>query len=217
MIWKQLDQAIAFAAVAHAGQVRKYDGLPYITHPLRVMTILKNTAAIVTEDQLVAAVLHDVVEDTPVSIETIERRFGSGVAALVFDLTDQCHVGNRAARKALERQRQAAISPQAQDVKLADLIDNTASIALCDPNFARIYLKEKQALLEVMTEGDAALYQMARDSLQWGQERLVQHALEKMNGNADTTASPAAAPGFDRQQDEPGSVPGLAGVASITR
>lgn len=225
MIWKQLDSAIAFAATAHAEQVRRYDGLPYITHPIRVMEILHSTAAIVSEDQLVAAVLHDVVEDTPVTIQTIERRFGEGVARLVFDLTDQFvrpEQGNRAARKALERERQSKISPQAQDIKLADLIDNTSSIALHDPGFARLYLEEKRKLLEVMTDGDHALYRRARESLQWGQEQLVQHALEKADGNANTRApaarseqpSPAR---VDRAADGPDTVPGLEGVASIAR
>jgi hypothetical protein len=218
--WKQLDQAIAFAAVAHGGQVRKYDGLPYIVHPLRVMTILHETASIVTEDQLVAAVLHDVVEDTPVSIETIERRFGSAVAAMVFDLTDQFVLpsqGNRAARKQLERERLATISAQAQDIKLADLIDNTSSIAANDPGFARTYLREKELVLEVMNKGDRRLYDRALASLAWGQGQLVQHRLEKADDTRPSTAAPPAAPGLDRQPDGLGPVPGLAGVASIAR
>lgn len=217
MKYVMLDSAIAFAATAHAGQVRKHDGLPYVTHPLRVMTILKETAAVVTEEQLVAAVLHDVVEDTTVTHMTITRRFGETVGTLVWELTDQFVLpsqGNRAVRKTLERQRQATISPQAKDVKLADLIDNTESIARHDPNFAHVYLKEKALLLEVMTEGDAALYRRAWESLQWGQEQLVQHALEKMNGQAP---SPAAATAADRSEDDERPAPGLAGVASIAR
>lgn len=181
-MYKHLDSAIAFAAIAHAGQVRKHDGLPYVTHTIRVMTILHETAAVITEDQLVAAVLHDVVEDTPVRIEAIERRFGAAVAALVFDLTDQFvdpALGNRKHRKELERDRLSRISPMAQDIKLADLIDNTASIAVHDPNFARTYLREKELILEVMTKGDRALYDRALASLRWGQGQLVQHALEK--------------------------------------
>jgi hypothetical protein len=221
MVWRQLDSAIAFAATAHGGQVRKYNGLPYITHPLRVMEILHETAAVVSEDQLVAAVLHDVVEDTPVSIETIERRFGVGVAGMVFDLTDQFlpethRQLNRMARKAAERMRLSVISPQAQDIKLADLIDNTSSIVPNDPGFARTYLQEKQLLLEVMRDGDTALYKRAAESLILGQQALVQHALEKKGGKTTTTQADAAA-GRDRFAHEPGSIPGLAGVASIAR
>jgi (p)ppGpp synthase/HD superfamily hydrolase len=185
MIYKQLDSAIAFGAMAHAGQVRKYDGLPYITHPLRVMEILHATAAVITEDQLVAAVLHDVVEDTFVGIETIERRFGSGVSSLVFDLTDQfTHKAypnlNRARRKELERERLSVIAPQAQDIKYADFIDNTRSIAARDPDFARLYLQEKEATLAVMRSGDPALLALAETVLAEAQQGLVQAALGDM-------------------------------------
>lgn len=183
-MYKQLDSAIAFAATAHAGQLRKFDGLPYITHPIRVMTMLHQHAAAVSEDQLVAAILHDVVEDTPVDIKTIERRFGSTVASLVFDLTDQFTPEaypsmNRFARKAAERTRLASISAQAQDIKLADLIDNTISIVAGDIGFARTYLREKEDLLKVMRDGDPTLLRMADEALQEGQQALVQHALDK--------------------------------------
>lgn len=184
-VWKQLDTAIAFAAVAHAGQVRKYTGLPYITHTLEVMEILHTYAAVVSEDQLVASVLHDVVEDTPVSIETIERRFGPGVASMVFDLTDQfTHAAyphlNRAARKEREAARLGTISRQAQDIKLADLISNTSSIVEHDPGFARTYLAEKARILHVMVDGDPRLYRRAKVALSQGQRALIHKRLENM-------------------------------------
>jgi len=194
-MFKKLDSAIAFAAIAHAGQVRKFTGLPYILHPLAVMEILHAHAAIVTEDELIAAVLHDVVEDTQVTIKDVERRFGSTVAGLVFDLTDQFmdpKLGNRRERKEKERARLATISPQAQSIKYADLIHNTTSIVPNDPDFARVYLKEKAALLEVMTEGDEILYRLVHESLQAGQAALVQHALEKADEHTPSR-SPAAA------------------------
>ena len=183
-VWKQLDKAIMFAAMAHKGQVRKYTGLPYVTHTVEVMTILHETAAIVSEDQLCAALLHDVVEDTEITIETIELQFGPGVAALVHDLTDvftseRYGYLNRRARKYNERIRLSRIASQAQDIKLADLISNTTSIAEYDPGFARVYLAEKAAILDVMVDGDRALMLRAREALWAGEKRLVQHALEK--------------------------------------
>lgn len=180
-IWKNLDSAIAFAATAHAGQIRKHTGLPYVLHPLAVMELVHGNAAIVTEEMLIASVLHDVVEDTEVAHVTIERRFGPTVAALVFDLTDQYvepALGNRAKRKGLERARLAQISNDAATIKYADLIHNTQSIVEHDRGFAGVYLKEKQAILEVMTQGDAVLYDMACASLAAGQEQLLQDALK---------------------------------------
>jgi hypothetical protein len=69
--------------------------------------------------------------------------------------------GNRKARKALDRAHTAKASPAAKTIKLADLIDNTKSIVEHDPEFARVYLAEKAALLEVLKEGDQVLWAMA--------------------------------------------------------
>jgi (p)ppGpp synthase/HD superfamily hydrolase len=112
-----------------------------------------------------AALLHDVVEDTPVSIKEIKDEFGPRVAALVSDLTDvsKPEDGNRATRKELDRQHTAKASPDAKTVKLADLISNGKSIIKDDPNFAKVFMKEKAALLDVMTEGNIILLKQASD------------------------------------------------------
>jgi hypothetical protein len=217
-MFERVNSAIAFAAIAHSGQVRKYDGLPYVTHPIAVMEIFFTHASISTEDEMIAAVLHDTVEDTFVKISDIERRFGSTVASLVFDLTDQFVLpeqGNRAQRKTLERERLAKISPAAQSIKYADLIHNTASIVPNDPGFAGTYLREKEALLAIMREGDATLLAMAEKSLAIGQTHLMHLKLENKNGFTASPRPPAPRP--DRVADDAASVPGLAGVASITR
>ena len=82
-----LERAIQFATQAHKGQFRKYTGEPYITHPLAVMEIVKGVPGH-TPEMLVAAVLHDVVEDTDVSLMEIQEEFGDAVSDLVLHLTD---------------------------------------------------------------------------------------------------------------------------------
>lgn len=156
-------RALVFAAKAHTDvcQVRKYTGEPYIVHPIEVMMIT-STAAEYDEDMLAAALLHDVVEDTPVELWQINAQFGDRVSELVHELTEPDWPGNRKARKAAERGRLAQISPAAQTVKLADLISNSGTIVTLDPDFARVYLREKAAILQVMTKGDAVLYERAR-------------------------------------------------------
>ena len=219
MKYAMLDSAIAFAAMSHAGQIRKHTGLPYVLHPIAVMQLVHDHADNPSEDQLVAALLHDVVEDTTVSLDTIARRFGVEAARLVFELTDQYvdpTLGNRAARKEMERDRQRKISAQAQTIKYADLIHNTESITRFDPGFARVYLKEKEALLSVMRWGDPTLLAMADESLADGQAQLVQHALEKADEHTRPRNTAAPAPAADDPADA-GAAPGLAGVASIAR
>lgn len=157
------EKARVFAEAAHAGinQRRKYTGEPYINHPAAVVDLVRGVPH--TPEMLAAAWLHDVVEDTPVGLETIIIEFGSEVALLVNHLTDisRSSHGNRAARKAIDRAHTAKASPAAKTIKLADLIDNSRSIVAHDPDFARVYIAEKALLLEVLREGDAALWAMA--------------------------------------------------------
>lgn len=174
----RLQRTIAFADGAHSavGQMRKYTGDPYIIHPVEVCTILMMQAdpVNVTEDMLHAAILHDVLEDTSMTAATLRQRFGINVTRLVRELTGPAKLedGNRAARVAINRAHTALASPEGQSIKLADLISNTKSIVQHDPAFARIYLPEKIALLEVLREGDSRLYAMA--------ERLTQEGLQKL-------------------------------------
>jgi (p)ppGpp synthase/HD superfamily hydrolase len=158
-------KALEFATVAHAGQKRKYTGEDYIVHPIEVMEIVKTVSH--TPEMLAAALLHDVVEDTNVSLEDIRLSFGNDVADLVFWLTDVSKLedGNRATRKSLDRAHIANASPDAMTIKLADLISNTASIMEYDANFAKVYLKEKKLLLEVLTKGNDELMKTAKDKI----------------------------------------------------
>lgn len=158
-------RARAFAHAAHhsISQVRKYTGEPYIAHPAAVVELVRSVPH--TEVMLAAAWLHDVVEDTPIALDVIEQQFGPEVAALVEQLTDvsRREDGNRKARKAIDRAHTAKASPETKTIKLADLIDNSRSIVGRDPEFAKVYLEEKAALLEVLTEGDPTLYAMAAE------------------------------------------------------
>lgn len=161
---KKLAQALVFASRAHAGvkQVRKYTGEPYINHPLEVLNWVATVPH--TEAMLCAAVLHDTVEDTACTLDDVRAVFGEEVADLVGWLTDVSTPadGNRKVRKEKDRQHTAAAPAAAKTVKLADLISNSLSIAQHDPAFAKVYMAEKRALLEVLTEGDPALYSTAK-------------------------------------------------------
>ena len=156
-------RAKAFAVQAHTSIVhlRKYTSAPYAVH-------LENVAALVatvTDDPqtLAAAWLHDVVEDTPTTLEDVEREFGRPVAELVGSLTDVSRPGdgNRALRKGRDREHLAQASAAAKTIKLADLIDNCRDICRNDPKFAKVYLAEMKELLEVLRDGDDRLYGQA--------------------------------------------------------
>ena len=169
--------ADAFAAAAHAavGQVRKYDKQPYINHPREVRLILLEFATDgVTPEQEAAALLHDVVEDTGVTIELVQGTFGDGVADLVSDLTDvsKPEDGNRKARKQKDLEHTASASTRAKSIKACDLISNTRSIVQHDPDFARVYLKEKRNLLAVMSDADPGILKLAYETLNEAERTL---------------------------------------------
>lgn len=167
MLRNTKERALLFATAAHAavGQVRKYTGEPYIVHPIEVAELVM-TVPTHTPEMVAAAYLHDVIEDTQVTIDVIVNEFGPEVANLVLWLTKvgEAEHGNRAARKELDREYLAQAPPEAQTVKLADLIANTKSIVEHDPAFAEVYMREKLALLQVLRKGDHDLWVRAYEN-----------------------------------------------------
>ena len=151
--------------MAHKDQKRKYTGDPYIVHPIAVSEIVKTVAH--TDEMVAAALLHDVVEDTPVTIDEIKIKFGSKVAELVGWLTDisRPEDGNRKTRKTLDRKHSAEAPADAQTIKVADLIHNTDSIERHDPSFWKVYKQEKIALLSVLTKADPTLVRIAQQQV----------------------------------------------------
>jgi len=164
-----VEKAYTFATAAHAavGQKRKYDGADYIVHPTRVANLVKQYGG--TDAMIAAAYLHDVVEDTDVTMDTITSLFGSVVASLVKDLTDVSKPsdGNREARKTIDRLHTADASADAQFIKCADIIDNAYDIADNDPSFWRVYRREMSLLLDEMVRvKDTPIYLDARWALE---------------------------------------------------
>lgn len=156
-----------FATQAHQriGHRRKYTRQPYEVH---LKAVAQAVASVTDDEEMIAAAwLHDTVEDTAATHRDIEENFGKAVRRLVFELTDVSRPGdgNRAERKAIDREHIARASPRAKTIKLADLIDNLRDICKHDERFSRVYLHEMAALLEVLKEGDPALLKRARREL----------------------------------------------------
>jgi len=161
-----IKEARAFATKAHEGQIRKYTGEPYITHPVAVALLVHKVTS--DSDMIAAALLHDVVEDTDISLDDIGKEFGGKIAYLVEGLTDVSIFsdGNRKVRKEIDRMHISQFSDKVKTIKLADLIDNSKSICKYDPKFAAVYMLEKKALLKVLKTGDAHLFQIADNIVQ---------------------------------------------------
>ena len=162
-----VERARTFATAAHAAvkHLRKYTNEAYSVHPAAVAKLVEQVPH--TDEMVAAAFLHDVVEDTGVTIELVRAEFGEEVADLVGWLTDLSRPtdGNRETRKAIDRAHSAKAPAAAQTIKLADVIDNSATIEAHDPDFARVFRHEKRRLLEVMTAGDPTLMKRALEGL----------------------------------------------------
>ena len=176
-----LEQIKEFADKAHGDQKRKYTPERYIVHPIRVMEWCQRYTTSIPI--LAAALLHDVLEDTPVSkkelqdflLSVLNEKEAQQTTQLVVELTDvyiktNYPRWNRKKRKAKEAARIEQTSADAQTVKYADIIDNCREIVTHDPEFAVVFLRECKLLLQKMPKGDAALYKeatnMVEDSLQ---------------------------------------------------
>jgi len=165
--------ACAFATRMHVGQQRKYTGEPYVLHCLEVARLVAEIGG--TTTMVTAALLHDVVEDTEASIEDVRELFGEEIAQGVAWLSDvsQPDDGNRAVRKAIDRDHLARAPAEMKTVKLADVISNTRSIVDHGDGFARVYLLEISALLDSLTEGHPELWQRAKAEVERGIAKWV--------------------------------------------
>jgi (p)ppGpp synthase/HD superfamily hydrolase len=159
-------RALQFATNAHGDQVRKYTGIPYIEHPIAVAELIKGLPGH-TEEMVAAALLHDVVEDTDATIQDICDEFGTVVGMYVEYLTDisKPEDGNRKKRKELDAFHYARGPAEAQTIKVADLIDNTADIYKHDPRFWEVYKHEKWFSLNLLIDADPILWNRARTQM----------------------------------------------------
>lgn len=126
-------KAIAFAADKHRNQRRKdAEASPYINHPIAVATVLAVEGDVPDEATLLAAALHDTVEDTQTTFAELEELFGPEVAGLVRELTDDKSL-EKAERKRLQVEHARDSSVRAKQLKIADKICNVRDITATPP------------------------------------------------------------------------------------
>ncbi len=146
-------EAFIFAAIAHDGQVRKQENLPYIIHPFETAKILTQIHA--DEPTLIAALLHDVPEDTDYTLEQIEARFGKQVAYMVEGITklSKVHYRHDMQQRDIESMKKLFIhvaeDPRTMLIKLADRLHNMRTLEYMDVPEKR--LRKARETLEIFT------------------------------------------------------------------
>ena len=174
-----VEEAILFATEAHCGQMRKSVKTPYILHPMEVA----NICATITTDQevLAAAILHDTVEDTDVTLDQLRQRFGERVAMLVDSETEKPHPElPRAVSWALRKEEALRTLEQTTDlgVKILWLGDKLSNVR----SFYRQWLVHGHGLWAALNQRDPArqawyyrrivtLLEDLKDTLAWQELR----------------------------------------------
>jgi GTP diphosphokinase / guanosine-3',5'-bis(diphosphate) 3'-diphosphatase len=188
---KQVRRAYRFGAEAHAGQTRQ-SGEPYIQHPLAVAGILAEMH--MDHETLVAAMLHDVIEDTLIAKDRITEEFGSEVALIVDGLSKLTQIEFESHAEAQAQNFRKMLMAMADDirvilVKLADRLHNMRTLGALGPEKRRriaretldIYAPIAQRLgmnairLELEELGFQALYPLRHD--------VLKRVIEKIRGN----------------------------------
>ena len=128
-----LARAYHFAAARHVHQRRKGEAAePYMNHLTEVGELVAKATRGSDPEVIIAAVLHDTVEDTDATLEDLNAQFGERVASLVAEVTDDKSLPKQA-RKDLQIEHAAQASRGAQIIKLADKTSNLRSLATSPP------------------------------------------------------------------------------------
>ena len=129
----KLTKAYHFAALKHVQQRRKGEAAePYLNHLTEVAELVAEATEGADVDLIVAAVLHDTVEDTDTTLAELSAEFGDAVAELVAEVTDD-KLLPKAERKRLQIEHAAHASPGARIIKLADKTSNLRALASSPP------------------------------------------------------------------------------------
>jgi (p)ppGpp synthase/HD superfamily hydrolase len=169
-------RALALATVQHAGQIRKFSGEAYVNHPIRVAQIvLKYKESREIDILRVAALLHDVVEDSDMTIEEISEEFGLHIASIVEELTTDSRVskkekGNHLCDKTVHMTSWALV------IKLADRLDNVSDLRHTSKQFRQSYIKETRKIISHLIA--------VRSYLSMTHLQLVHEILKEINGVA---------------------------------
>ena len=187
----RIRKAYLIGAEAHSGQTRR-SGEPYITHPVAVAGILADLG--MDAETIIAAILHDTLEDTPLSREQLESEFGATVAALVDGVTKLDKVMFRSLQEAAAESFRKMLLAMARDlrvilIKLADRLHNMRTLAAMDPGARRRIARETLDIYAPiaqrlgMNKFKAELQELGFRSLYPLRHRVIQARIKNLSGN----------------------------------
>lgn len=169
-------QAIEFASTKHRDQRRKDAAqAPYINHCIRVASIAETIGSIKDQELLMAAVLHDTLEDTDTTEDEIRSLFGERVLNLVKEMSDDKSL-DKQRRKELQIEHAPYVSEDVTPLKLADKISNCEDMLISVPkgwskDRVLAYFEWSESVIERLPRVNEALYQYAKQVIKQGYEQ----------------------------------------------
>jgi GTP diphosphokinase / guanosine-3',5'-bis(diphosphate) 3'-diphosphatase len=187
----RIRKAYLTGAEAHSGQTRK-SGEPYITHPVAVAGILADLG--MDAETIIAAILHDTLEDTPLSREQLEGAFGATVAALVDGVTKLDKVMFRSLQEAAAESFRKMLLAMARDlrvilIKLADRLHNMCTLAAMEAASRRRIARETLDIYAPiaqrlgMNKFKGELQELGFRALYPLRHRVIQAHIKSLSGN----------------------------------
>jgi guanosine-3',5'-bis(diphosphate) 3'-pyrophosphohydrolase len=174
----KLLQAASFAAKKHRYQKRKgNDAEPYINHPLEVANLLANIGKVEDYNVLIAAILHDTIEDTETTREEITELFGEAVCGYVLEVTDDKSLP-KAERKQLQIEHAPHLSHGAKLIKLGDKISNITDVTTNPPSD---WSQQRRLEYVIWGENVVACLRGANENLEKHFDQLVEKAKRKFS------------------------------------
>ena len=147
-------EALNYAFEKYNNLKRKLTGLPYIIHPIRITLILRAAgySEFQNEDLMVAALLHDLIEDTNITYDDIKKNFNLKVANIVKELSKPKNIEKDEWLKSFEN-----VSEEAKIIKIADRIDNLRDMVNWPDNKKKSYAKQAEIILDKCGEANPEL------------------------------------------------------------
>ena len=143
---KQIEKAINFAKEKHKNQTRRFSDIPYFIHPSRVANILKNYTN--EEELIIAAYLHDTIEDTDTTSAEIEEQFNQRIAYLVNELTSDNKAIQKMGKAKYLTAKMSKMSDDALLIKLCDRLDNLTDLGNASKKFIKNYKNQTRYILD---------------------------------------------------------------------
>lgn len=171
------DKAREFAEKAHKGQVRKFSGKEYVSHPKQVAKLVRKYKESHKIEELVsAALLHDTIEDTGTTGADLEKMFGGLVASLVEELTNDEKKLREMGKTEYMRKKMINMSTWGLVIKLADRLSNVSDFDTANPEFVNRYRKQTNIILDSIER---------HRELTGTHKKLIAKIREKMNERRD--------------------------------